>query len=484
MSTKSERRFFTQMAKLKYYDGKTWITPDADTVDGRHANNTANNLLILDSAGKVDNSKLYEASTSTKGIIQLNNSTNSTSITQAATAASVKAAYDKANHSHPYLSTSGGTVTGDTTFNKNVNANSIKVNDALNGNISISGGKIINSFKDEIYSHQSTIDTSILLQTTGDVTGGGQVTNVTNRIAPGFIQIKDDNRGNASQDCPMVEIFPNRITLSDESNSSHSTTIRNYGIETNDVNAKRIYLQNTLSIGDKGFIQYNATNGVLELGQSDGASPVLIGTIGMQPKQDNKMYLGSGGARWKEVLTHGVNCGYTYYTNNFSSDIQSGIANAHGDGAKSLTLRVNGKMYQFTDDWHGFHPYSAQTPLGTEYLPWGKIFSGSPSLGENGFSSLTNGLILAWGITYIKVVKTQGVSSEVTVNLPITMPSTILCVQATCTRNTTWGNYNSVPAINASCFVKSNSQIVVTAMPTTTLLQDFEFAISWMVIGK
>jgi hypothetical protein len=55
---------------------------------------------------------LPSASTSAKGIVQLSTSTSSTSTTLAATASAVKAAYDKGNHSHPYLPTAGGTMTG------------------------------------------------------------------------------------------------------------------------------------------------------------------------------------------------------------------------------------------------------------------------------------------------------------------------------------------------------------------------------------
>ena len=46
------------------------------------------------------------ASTSQAGIVQLNDNINSTSTTQGATANAVKTAYDKANHSHPYASSS------------------------------------------------------------------------------------------------------------------------------------------------------------------------------------------------------------------------------------------------------------------------------------------------------------------------------------------------------------------------------------------
>lgn len=49
---------------------------------------------------------LSAATTGATGIVQLNDNINSTSTTQAATANAVKKAYDKANHSHPYLATS------------------------------------------------------------------------------------------------------------------------------------------------------------------------------------------------------------------------------------------------------------------------------------------------------------------------------------------------------------------------------------------
>ena len=50
--------------------------------------------------------KAEDASTTTKGHVQLNNTVTSTSTTQAATANAVKTAYDKGNHNHPYAPTS------------------------------------------------------------------------------------------------------------------------------------------------------------------------------------------------------------------------------------------------------------------------------------------------------------------------------------------------------------------------------------------
>ncbi|MBY6105026.1 tail fiber protein [Ferrimonas balearica] len=73
--------------------------------------------------------ELPSATTSAKGVVQLSSSTGSTSTTLAATASAVKAAYDKANHTHPYAASShthsylplaGGVITGTTRFNDNV----------------------------------------------------------------------------------------------------------------------------------------------------------------------------------------------------------------------------------------------------------------------------------------------------------------------------------------------------------------------------
>lgn len=52
-----------------------------------------------------------KATTTSEGVVKLNNTINSTSTTEAATANAVKLAYDKANHSHPYASTSLATAT-------------------------------------------------------------------------------------------------------------------------------------------------------------------------------------------------------------------------------------------------------------------------------------------------------------------------------------------------------------------------------------
>ena len=85
--------------KLKEVDGHG-SGIDADLLDGKHANEFANSTHTHTKSNITDFSHTHtagdlpSASTSAKGIVQLNNDTNSTSTTQAATANSVKAVYD------------------------------------------------------------------------------------------------------------------------------------------------------------------------------------------------------------------------------------------------------------------------------------------------------------------------------------------------------------------------------------------------------
>ena len=58
----------------------------------------------------VDGEIKNKASTTSEGVVKLNNTVTSSSTTEAATASAVKQAYDKGNHDHPYASTSVATT--------------------------------------------------------------------------------------------------------------------------------------------------------------------------------------------------------------------------------------------------------------------------------------------------------------------------------------------------------------------------------------
>ncbi|NFG60531.1 phage tail protein [Clostridium sp. CMCC3677] len=67
---------------------------------------------MKDIANKVDNIKIADATITKKGIVQLNNTTNSTSITQAATANAVKLAMDRANSAFQSASDGKNAIAG------------------------------------------------------------------------------------------------------------------------------------------------------------------------------------------------------------------------------------------------------------------------------------------------------------------------------------------------------------------------------------
>jgi hypothetical protein len=77
----------------------SWVVlnaSDAATLGGASKGTGANNILQLDSSGKVPNSNINTGSTSQTGIVQLNDTVTSALTTQAATANAAKTAYDRA----------------------------------------------------------------------------------------------------------------------------------------------------------------------------------------------------------------------------------------------------------------------------------------------------------------------------------------------------------------------------------------------------
>ncbi|MBY6789197.1 phage tail protein [Clostridium botulinum] len=67
---------------------------------------------LKDIANKVDNIKIADGTTTTKGIVKLNNATNSTSQAEAATPLAVKTAMDKANEAFQYASNGKSLIAG------------------------------------------------------------------------------------------------------------------------------------------------------------------------------------------------------------------------------------------------------------------------------------------------------------------------------------------------------------------------------------
>lgn len=98
--------------------------PTQDTkygISGAYGSNNNTWVTTITAGGTGTTSTVPTASTSVYGITKLYNGVDSTSTGLAATANAVKTAYDKANHSHPYLPLAGGTLTGRVTTSKFLN---------------------------------------------------------------------------------------------------------------------------------------------------------------------------------------------------------------------------------------------------------------------------------------------------------------------------------------------------------------------------
>ncbi|MCB7306193.1 phage tail protein [Bariatricus massiliensis] len=113
---------FAKLAKVSAaeMDCIAGVTSDIQTqLNGKAASNHGNHVPAVQTADarkflRNDNTwqSLPAGTTGQTGIVQLNDNINSTSVAQAATANAVKKAYDKANHSHPYIATSQKGATG------------------------------------------------------------------------------------------------------------------------------------------------------------------------------------------------------------------------------------------------------------------------------------------------------------------------------------------------------------------------------------
>lgn len=114
----------TDIANVTKSDITALGIPASDTkygISGAYGTNNNTWVTTITAGGTGTTSTVPTASTSAYGITKLYNGVDSTSTGLVATANAVKTAYDKANHSHPYLPLAGGTLTGRVTTAKFLN---------------------------------------------------------------------------------------------------------------------------------------------------------------------------------------------------------------------------------------------------------------------------------------------------------------------------------------------------------------------------
>lgn len=163
-----------------------YVHPTSDGYKHVPANGTTNSgkyLQATATAGTYQWATLPTASTTTSGIVQLNDTVTSTSTTLGATANAVKQAYDKASHSHPYAASSHThTKSQITDFPTSLPANG--------GNAATVNGKTVESnvpanavFTDTTYGVASTSANGLM--STAMVTKlNGIATNANNYVHP------------------------------------------------------------------------------------------------------------------------------------------------------------------------------------------------------------------------------------------------------------------------------------------------------------
>lgn len=106
-----------------------------DDIQGVYRIVVTNNNREIKTANKIPtaNLTLPDGTTAQKGIVQLNDSTESTSTTTAATPNAVRQAYKQASHSHPYISTDAGSVGTSNLARRSVTNDKLKPTSIQNG---------------------------------------------------------------------------------------------------------------------------------------------------------------------------------------------------------------------------------------------------------------------------------------------------------------------------------------------------------------
>ena len=199
----------------------------ADSFSGSGASLTALNGSQITS-GTVGTARLPVSSTSAQGIVQLSSATNSTSTTLAATASSVKSAYDLASSK---LNSSGGTITGALSVTGNVTANTITANAFVGDGSGLTGIKLpptVNTIQITDSSYTSIDDLALSTTSTGYfvIDGGNFETGTTVSVG-----------GTAAASVSLVNTTQLRVSVDPKATGTYDVVVQTGGGSTTKINA-------------------------------------------------------------------------------------------------------------------------------------------------------------------------------------------------------------------------------------------------------
>lgn len=234
---------------------------------------------------------------------------------------------------------------------------------------------------------------------------------------------------------------------------------------------------------------------VLAVG-SDGSPE---GNYNVYPFENGQYNLGTSVHRWKDIyltntihhtantnvmrakpVTIGTKTNYfkeTYVNNNGHPSIFWRIEE---DSLNSGINQTGIYMLKHLSDSTGiFGPYTDNTfELGSSNRKWKDVHINGVSKNQNGYTKLTNGMIMQWG--QIDITINQANNGAATATLPISFLTTIRSFNAICSGNSFgWGNSDIIVG-NAGC---SNKDIRWTCSTRNGSNVTGKVQITWTAIG-
>lgn len=123
------------------------------------------------------------------------------------------------------------------------------------------------------------------------------------------------------------------------------------------------------------------------------------------------------------------------------------------------------------------------TSLGKQGESFRDIFIGDSSISENGYTKLTNGLILQWGATTVTLSNSSKIVEKAQA-LPIQFPNEALVAFANAERNIDTANYGYLNNVCANAFISDAKNLVIIAKNVGSLdTYTVNFKVNWLVIG-
>ena len=168
-----------------------------------------------------------------------------------------------------------------------------------------------------------------------------------------------------------------------------------------------------------------------------------------------------------------LNSGKTLYVGN--TEYYEGAINNWAKNDNFVLHLNNGKCFVPSDG------INRNNSLGHPEQPWQDLYIGLPSIGNNGFTKLPNGLVMQWGeIQFSEATGHSGVQKfSKTVDLPVQFNNALVSVQLTPHTN----SYDSDKIKTCVCRYDLSGQTCVTAVISVESAGAWHTNVKYMAIG-